>query len=277
MIQFSCSDYTFPLLTRKQSLQLIRLLQFDFVDLGLFARSEQLSPRALMADPLGFTRSLREDLKEAGLAAADLFLQIGEHPGESSANDPGVGVRQKNREVFLRTVELCQQLACGHLTGLPGVWHTPGDKGRDGAVAAEEAIWRMETALQAGIVYSFEPHVGSLCATVSETQALLQLIPGMTLTLDYGHFVTSGESSNDVHSLLPAASHLHARCGAKGKLQSVFKENEIDFTGIMQRLRAADYPGSIALEYVWVDWEGCNRVDNLSETLQLRELLQSDV
>ena len=36
-----------------------------------------------------------------------------------------------------------------------------------------------------------------------------------------------------------------------------------------------NYSGFVVLEYVWVDWMGCNEVDNLSETILLRNLLRS--
>jgi hypothetical protein len=30
----------------------------------------------------------------------------------------------------------------------------------------------------------------------------------------------------------------------------------------------------MCLEYVWIDWEGCNRTDNISETIILRDFLR---
>lgn len=272
-MRFSCSDYTFPLLSRRQSLQLIRLLEFDFVDLGLFARSPELSPKSLMEDGAAFTRSLKKDLADAGLGVSDLFLQIGSHPGESAANDPSSVVRQTNRDVFSRALDLCAELQCAHLTGLPGVRHEGVDASQDLALAAQEAKWRLDAAKQVRIQYAFEPHVGSICADVAGTRKLLESAPGLTLTLDYGHFVMAGEISESIHPLLRFASHLHARGGAKGKLQAVLAENEIDFAGIIQWLNRRAYSGFIALEYVWVDWEGCNRVDNVSETVLLRNKL----
>jgi sugar phosphate isomerase/epimerase len=275
MIRFSCSDYTFPLLSRRQSLQLIWLLGFDFVDLGLFARSPELSPQSLASDSAAFTRDLKQDLTDTGLSVSDLFLQIGTHPAECAANDPSKAVREANRDVFLRALDLCAALRCAHLTGLPGVWHEGVNRQQDRNLAVAEAVWRMEAAKRLGIRYAVEAHVGSLCAEVASTQSFLAAVPEMTLTLDYGHFVMVGETSQVIHSLLPSASHMHARGGAKGKLQASLPENEIDFATIVQTLQSNDYPGFIALEYVWVDWEGCNRVDNISETILLRRQLTS--
>ncbi len=53
------------------------------------------------------------------------------------------------------------------------------------------------------------------------------------------------------------------------------KDNIIDFTAIRDALQKRGYPGWMCLEYVWVDWEGCNRTDNVSETILLRDLLRA--
>ena len=52
------------------------------------------------------------------------------------------------------------------------------------------------------------------------------------------------------------------------------KENEIPFPAIRDALQGLNYPGWICLEYVWVDWEGCNRTDNVAETILLRDLIR---
>ncbi len=51
------------------------------------------------------------------------------------------------------------------------------------------------------------------------------------------------------------------------------KENTIDFQNIVRSLARRRFKGWIALEYVWIDWEHCNEVDILSETMLLREQL----
>jgi sugar phosphate isomerase/epimerase len=270
--EFSCAEYSFPLLNRRQALRLLQTLEFAWVDIGLFARNPNYLPSALMEAPLPFTRAVREELAASQLQAADVFLQIGSEPAESSANDPDPAVRARNREVFQRTLEFCVALKCPHLTGLPGVLHH--DAQQDFALAAEEAAWRATLCRTASVSYSVEAHIGSICATTATAQQLLNAVPGLTLTLDYGHFLCQGEENAAVHALLPFASHLHARGSAKRRLQTSVAENTIDFAGMMNGLRALDYSGAIALEYVWIDWEGCNRCDNVSETILLREELK---
>jgi sugar phosphate isomerase/epimerase len=126
-----------------------------------------------------------------------------------------------------------------------------------------------------GVTVSTEAHLGSVVPSPAKAAALLAKAPGLTLTLDYGHFIYQGFKNDEIHPLIPHASHFHARAGANKQLQPVLKENEIDFLTILRRMKRSAYRGYLGIEYVWIDWEGCNRVDNLSETIQLRDLLRS--
>lgn len=268
MVEFSCADYTFPLLGRREALSLIKLLQFEFVDIGLFARSPNYLPSALRASPRTFIEGVQTDLADAGLRVADVFLQVGEDPAQMSANDPDPTVRQTARDAVSQALELCSAIGCTHLTGLPGVLH--GNRSHDLAVAAEEAAWRVEAAASAGIVYSVEPHVGSITNDTATAHALLSRVPGLTLTLDYGHFLFQGESNDAVHKLLPHTSHVHLRGAAPGKLQTTAAESSVDLPTILRGLSPI-YRGRYCLEYVYSAWHDCNRTDNVSETILLRQ------
>lgn len=113
MIDFSCADYTFPLLARKQSLELLRLLGFDFVDIGMFERNPNYLPSALISSPADFMRGVQQDLTCAQILPSDLFLQIGLEPAQSSANGPNPDIRAHNREAFKRAVRFAPQFNVG--------------------------------------------------------------------------------------------------------------------------------------------------------------------
>ncbi|PYV20938.1 MAG: hypothetical protein DMG24_21105 [Acidobacteria bacterium] len=101
------------------------------------------------------------------------------------------------------------------------------------------------------------------------------MVPGLTLTLDYTHFTYQGLPDDAIEPLLAHASHFHARAACRGKLQAPLKQNTIDYRRVLRAMKGANYSGFVVLEYVWVDWMGCNEVDNLSETILLRDLLCS--
>lgn len=273
-MKFSCADFTFPLLPHDKVLALIKLLGIDAVDLGIFENRSHHYPSEIAKDPQLTARQMRASLAAAGLEVADVFLQTGEDPPVAAANTPDPSVRANNRELFKAMVEYTVALGGKHLTGLPGVLHPESNAEGDWQRMCEEAAWRIGQCQAAGLTYAVEPHVGSITPDPESTLRMLGDIPGLTLTLDYGHFIYQGMSNESVHPLLPHASHFHARGGAKGQLQSTVKDNRIDFSAALKGLREAGYAGHLCLEYVYVDWEGCNRTDNVAETLQLKELLQ---
>ena len=52
------------------------------------------------------------------------------------------------------------------------------------------------------------------------------------------------------------------------------KDNAIDYGRVLDAMREVDYRGYVGVEYVWIDWEHCNEVDNLSETILMRDLIR---
>ncbi|MBU3666746.1 MAG: sugar phosphate isomerase/epimerase [Chthoniobacterales bacterium] len=271
-VKLSCADFTFPLLPHGDVLALIGLLGLNGVDLGVFKGRSHWPPEKILADIPAAMRSIKSSLDRRGLAVADVFLQTGEDPAVHAANDPDADIRAANREMFRGIVEFAVGIGAAHLTGLPGVWHRGTEKAADWQLAVSEAAWRKSHAAQNGIRFAVEAHVGSVCPDPESALRFVQEA-GVTLTLDYGHFVYQGMPPQAADILIPQASHFHARGGAKGQLQSTMKDSVIDFRAIRDALQQRGYPGWMCLEYVWIDWEGCNRTDNVSETIILRDLL----
>ena len=271
---FSCADFTFPLLPHERALQLIHLLDVPAVDIGLFSKRSHITPEHLANDLHGTIHRVRTALAHAGVDVSDVFLQTGEHPPLSAANTPDPQARAHNRRMFDLALEFAAGLDCRHVTGLPGVRHADTPASDDWQRAIDEAAWRTDRAKSAGLVYAVEAHVGSITPDPVSAQRLLDAVPDLTLTLDYGHFIYAGLSDADVHPLLPRASHLHVRGGAPGRLQIGMSRNTINFTDLARRLDQLGYPGYVCLEYVWIDWQGCNESDNVSETLVLKQMME---
>ena len=133
----------------------------------------------------------------------------------------------------------------------------------------------VEEAKKYRIVLGIEPHIGSLISKPKLAEKLIKNVPGLTLTLDYGHFVREGYKDKAIEPLLKYASHFHVRGGCKGRLQTSFDSNTIDFKRVFNVLKNIDYRGWLTLEYVWIDWEHCNECDNLSETIRYRDFFLS--
>jgi sugar phosphate isomerase/epimerase len=142
--------------------------------------------------------------------------------------------------------------------------------------ACEQLAWRVEQASSTNIVFGTEAHVGSLAPTPADALRLVRDVPGLTLTLDYTHFTREGRPDSEIEPLVKHASHFHVRGARPGRLQCSFKDNQIDYGRIVDVMVQSPYSGYIGIEYVWIDWEHCNEVDNLSETILFRDFLRQE-
>jgi hypothetical protein len=82
-------------------------------------------------------------------------------------------------------------------------------------------------------------------------------------------------SDADCEPLIPFASHFHARGGRLDRIQAAMKENVIDYERVIHAMQRVNYPGYVGVEYTWQPWEHCDEVDNVSETVILRDKLRA--
>jgi sugar phosphate isomerase/epimerase len=272
-IPLSCSDFTFPLLPHHAACQLIHLIGLQGVDLGVFPQRSHLQPDELRGREKAAAKELTNKLENLNLKVSDVFVQTGADHRERAANSPEASEREAGYEMFLSALEFA--VACGsrHITGLPGMPFEGVSESDSLKLAAEESSRRAAAAKEAGLVYGVEAHLGSIAPSPAKALELIHAGEGLSLTLDYGHFIYAGHKNEEIHPLLDHASHFHARGAALRQLQAPMKENKIDFSYVLQSLARRNYSGWICLEYVWIDWEGCNRADNVSETALLRDTL----
>ena len=272
--KLACADFTFPLLDHDGSLDLIELLGFEAADIGLFENRSHLQPSDVFRNADKSGRALRAKLDARGLKPADIYLQPAVDFRSMASNHPEAKVRRKARDLFLRSLEFSAACGCGHVSGVPGVHFDDEPVSASFDRTCEELAWRCEQAEQRGLVYSVEPHVGSIVQQPRQALKLVEKTPGLTLTLDYTHFTRRGIPDAEVEPLLEHATHFHVRGARKGRLQTSFKDNVIDYARIFEVMQQIGYRGYIEIEYVWIDWEHCNEVDNLSETILWRDFFR---
>lgn len=273
-LRLACADFTFPLLAHDRVVQLIAMLDFAGVDLGLFEGRSHLWPSREYAQPEQSARALKAKLADSGLVAADVFLQLDPDFTPFAVNQPDAGRRRHARERFSQTLAYAAALGARHVTILPGVEFAGSAPGEDWARACDELAWRVAAARERGIALGVEPHVGSIIPHPSLAARLVADVPGLTLTLDYTHFTRLGLADAEVEPLVAHASHFHVRGARAGRLQAPFKDNTIDYGRVLAAMRAAGYAGWLGVEYVWQDWEHCNECDNVSESILFRDHLR---
>jgi sugar phosphate isomerase/epimerase len=276
--RLASADFTFPLLPHEKVLDLIAALELDGVDIGLFEGRSHLWPSREFENLTQSAGTLRAKLGDRGLAPADVFLQLNPDFVPYAINHPEAGRRAHARGMFQRTLEYASRLGSPHVTTLPGVYFDDQEpRGDSWQRSQEELAWRVDQARQHAITFSVEAHVGSLVPNPVEAERMVRGVPGLTLTLDYTHFTRIGLVDAEIEPLVQYATHFHVRGARQGRLQTSFKDNKIDYTGVLRAMRARGYRGYLGIEYVWIDWEHCNESDNLSETILFREFLRAQM
>lgn len=276
--KLACADFTFPLLEHDKVLDLIGALDLDGVDIGLFEGRSHLWPTREFADIAKSAKSLRGKLSDRGLQPADVFLQLDPDFVPYAINHPDAGRRRHARDMFLRTLEYASALGSPHVTTLPGVYFESDEPAADSwQRSQDELAWRVQQSKQHGITFSVEAHVGSLAPNPREAERMVRGVPGLSLTLDYTHFTRIGLLDAEIEPLVAFATHFHVRGARQDRLQASFKDNAIDYSSVLDAMRASRYQGYLGIEYVWIDWEHCNESDNLSETILFRDFLRSQM
>jgi len=273
-LTLACADYAFPLLPHGKVLDLISALEFKAVDIGLFEKRSHIWPSSVLTSPVRSGEKLSRRLADRGLRCADVFLQTDTSFVSYAPNHPEPAPRRVARDWFLRTLDYASAGGARHVTALPGIWFENEKPAASWNRCCEEMAWRVEQAGKHRIVFGVEAHVGSIVIKPGDALRLAKDAPGLTLTLDCTHFTRNGLPNSAAYPLVPYTSHFHARCARKGRLQTSFKDNAIDYALLLRGLKRVGYRGYVVVEYVWIDWEHCNEVDNISETILLRDFLR---
>ena len=273
-IKLSCADFTFPLLPHDKVLDLVAMLGCEGVDIGMFTGRSHIQAETVFSQLEKNARLLHQKVDDRGLEIADLYLQLDNDLTKVAINHPDTQIRIKVREQFLKFIEYAQYAEAEHITCLPGMSFPDYESSKTSLQRSyEELNWRIEQVSKTTLAFSVEAHVGSPYTKPEDVVTLVQSVPGLKLTLDYTHFIRNGYTQQETDILLPYANHFHARGARPGKLQSSLAENVIEYEKIVQLLQTSEYSGWIGLEYLWIQWEQCNQVDTLSETILLRDLI----
>ena len=272
-LKLACADFTFPLLPHDDALSLIATLGVRGVDIGLFESRSHLQPSDQFKNVGRSARRLKKKLDSRGLKAADVFLIMAGDVASYAVNHPQASRRRKARDWFERTLEYAAICESKHVTTTPGVFFDGHSKAGSLALAREELAWRVERAKSYRITLGVEPHLGSFVPRPKSALRFIPTVPGLTYTLDYGHFACQGIPDGEVEPLVAFASHFHVRGACRGWLQASFENNTVDFARILEVMNETGYRGYLGLEYVWTVWGKCNMVDNLSETILFRDYL----
>ena len=231
-LRLACADFAFPLLPHDRVLDLIAALD-SRVWTSACSRDARTSGHRASLRRRQVGRELGRQLADRGLQAADVFLQMAPDFVPYAINHPqlrgGEGPRLVRQDTRLRR----------RLRGATRDDPARCVLRRRAAVGIAGPVLRGTRLARGagpswGITFGVEPHVGSIVPSPREAQRLVDCVPGLTLTLDYTHFARKGMPDAVVEPLLAHATHFHVR-GRKGRLQTSFDKNTIDYRRIVER------------------------------------------
>jgi sugar phosphate isomerase/epimerase len=273
--RLSCADSAFPRLSHEAALMVIADLGFRHADVCVFEGYKHNPPDVVVADADRSADVVSERLARHELDAVDVFAILG-NPLELSAlaiNHPDPAEREEAMRRFRSIVRFASQIGAPGITLLPGSVFEGTTPQESLDRSAGELQKRAEVAGEAGLALSIEPHYESVVETPALCQELLDKAPDVTVTLDHGHFVFQGFAQDEIDVLLSRTRHLQLRQAAKGDMQAPARKGSIDYGLMLDRLAERRYYGYLGLEYQWDEWMDFNRVDCISETAELRDLL----
>jgi sugar phosphate isomerase/epimerase len=276
-VKLSCADFTWPNLRHQFVLDLIAELGFDGVDLGLYSPDLPVTPALVRENTPLWAGIIRERLATRGLEAADVFVMPSLDLEEMSVNNPDPAQQARAAAFFHDMLDFVVHLGAPGMSMAPGTRF--GDEPWDGALrrSAEGLQWRVEAAAQRGVRLSIEPALRSHVATPERLGRLLDLVPGLELTLDYAQFAVQGIADAEVEPFLARTRHFHCRGAKPGMIQARFQDNTIDFGRIIRCMHEIDYDGYFAMEYVYDERPGYSECDTLQETIRFRDFARDQI
>lgn len=274
MIGFSCADYAWPRLTHTTVMDVVSDLGFTGLDVAVFGDNTHVTVSDVVARPEARAAELVTDAAARGLAIADVFLTAHYYSlarlSPTSRHDDDVEVL---RGIYEATATFAAEAGSRGITLLPGIIEEGVSRAEAFARSAESLSSLVEIAARRNLAVSVEPHLGSLIPEPDDILELLDLVPGLTITLDPAHLVYQGGTVEQILPLVPATRHLQARFGGVGVMQCRRVDNRIDYSTIVRAMIAGGYDGWLASEFVWMAKWDCDRVDNTAESAAMLDYL----
>jgi len=272
-MKLACGDHSFPMLNHEATIDLIAGMGFEGFDLALMGNRSHIRPEHIRSDIASAAQTIGKSIRRRGLEISDVFCIPWTTFEVLAPNHPDEEERIASRKLFDDLLDFTLRIKGPGITMVPGIDFPTLGHDASLELAGQELQWRAAKATAEGLRFSVECHMGSVAASPDDVLKLLEYAPDLKLTLDYTHFIAPGYKQKDIDQLAPYAGHVQVRGGRVDAGQCSMKENTIDYESVVSVLADNRYQDFLAVEYVWIDWGGMNRCDNVSETILMRDRL----
>jgi len=265
-MQIACHAWAYNNLSLEEALGTIARLGFRHVDLGT---GPHLNTDRAAAYPEAEATNILRLLEQLDLTITDLYIML------PRTNAPDPAQREAQLTLFERLVPFALALGTPGITVTPGVIHADG---ADHSLArAVPALLRMVQAIEdTDLRLSFEPHMDSVASRPEQALLLLNAAPGLSITLDYAHFVCQGIVRREIDPLMEHVAHVQVRQAKRGILQTPHDEGTINIQQLLQDLQLHGYRGALTVEYMTTfGWHGMREISINKETVRTRDALRA--
>jgi hydroxypyruvate isomerase len=265
-MQIACHAWSFNTLPLEDAIGTIARLGFRCIDLG---SGPHLDVERAAVYPEAEAAKIQRLLTQFSLTLTDLYLML------PFINAPDPEQREAELSLFEQLVPFAVAL------GAPGITISPGLVYKDGLdhslARAVPALLRMlQAAEDTDLRVSFEPHMDSVAQKPEQALLLLEAAPGLSVTLDYSHFVYQGIVRREVEPLLEHVAHVQIRQAKRGCLQTPHDEGTLNIPQLLQDLHERGYRGALTIEYMTTfGWHGMQQISIGRETVRTRDVLRA--
>ncbi|MFP4224846.1 MAG: sugar phosphate isomerase/epimerase family protein [Phycisphaeraceae bacterium] len=250
MIELGGCGFCFKGWDAGEALRGLRAMGLKRISLGMNGPDAQIHPDEAAARPAELGREVAKLAERADAKLVELFMcPLWVEPlGGVEPNDPRPAAREAMLERFKAVCEFAAVAGFEHIMGVPGVVQEELGAARSWDLSVDLLTRMVEAANNAGVVFTVEPHRGSIVDQPDELGQLLEAVPGLKLTLDYTHFVGAGIGEQTLMPFHGRAQHLHAKPARPGQFRTSVDENTIDYRAILADLVERGWSGTICME-----------------------------
>ena len=263
----ACHAWAYNNLPLEEAMGTVARLGFRYIDLG---SGPHLDVNRAAAQPEAEAAAIRQLLERFALTLTDLYLLL------PHINAPDPAQRETQIALFERMVPFAVALRTPGITISPGIVQK--EDGPDHSLARSiPALLRMvQAAEDTDLRISFEPHLDSVAPKPAQALLLLEAVPGLSITLDYAHFVCQGIARREIEPLLEHVAHVQIRQAKRNVLQTAHNDGAVNLQQLLEDLHNAGYRGVLTVEYMTTfGWHGMKKISISTETVRTRDALRA--
>jgi sugar phosphate isomerase/epimerase len=253
MLQLGCGSQNFRGLNLEDCVRLTAGMGFKYINIGAFNETHPVPPSKILADPQKAGREIRDVCARYEVTPVEFFIcsvVIGDG-SRVQPNDPDAKRREAMLEAFRKVCACAAEAGLSHIMGVPGEPQANDSPDHGMGISLDTLPRMQEIAKQASVGLTIEPHTGSLLTTPEATLAMLKKLPGMTLSLDYSHYIGAGFKPVDLLPLHKYAKHIHAKPARNGVPKCLFYDGDDYFEPLLKDLLEINWNGIVAMECMY--------------------------